>query len=155
MTGGRREKSRAAEPAPAKAERVLPEPPADQALAGLLGGAWPAWRALLDGQGELRPEWKYYGQKYGWSLKLFRRSRNLCFLTPGEGAFMAAFLFGERDRQRVLEAGLPQALRDEFAAARSYVEGTPIRVQVRGPADLAPVLALLEIKRSPVKARGS
>jgi hypothetical protein len=128
--------------------RNVPEPPADTELQGALGTAWPAWQALLTGEADLRPEWKYYGVKYGWSLKLFSGKRNLCFLTPGAGQFAVGFLFNPRDTERVLAAGVPQALKDELAAARVYIEGRPVRVVVREQRDLGPVVELLAIKRT-------
>ena len=133
------------------APKVQPQPPAAAELQQQLADAWPAYRALLDGAADLRPEWKYYGVKYGWSLKLFMGSRNLCFIGHYDREFVVAFLFGERDVPRVLESGVPQALKDEFTAAKAYVEGRGMRVHVRGPADLAPVRELLDIKRSPRK----
>jgi len=130
------------------APRKVPEPPADAELRELVAGAWPAWRALLAGQPELRPEWKYYGEKYGWNLKLFSGKRNLCFVVPGAGQFTVGFVFGERDAQRVLESNVPQAVKDELAAARQYMEGRGVRVVVREEPQLVPVLQLLAIKRT-------
>jgi hypothetical protein len=131
--------------------KTTPQPPGDAELQQQLGGAWHAYRALLDAAADLRPEWKYYGQKYGWTLKLFAGSRNLCFLGPHEGELMVAFLFGPRDFERVLESGVPQAMKDELLASKRYVEGTPLRIRVRTPADLPPIMELLEIKRHPVR----
>ena len=131
------------------APKPQPQPPAAAELQQQLADAWPAYRALLDGAADLRPEWKYYGVKYGWSLKLFKGSRNLCFIGHYDREFLVAFLFGERDEPRVLESRVPQALKDEFTAARRYAEGRPLRVHVRGPDDLPPVLELLDIKRTP------
>jgi len=133
------------------AKKAAPEPPTDAQLERQLGSAWPAYRALREATTDLRPEWKWYGEKYGWSLKLFKGSRNLCFLNHYAGEFMAAFLFGERDVPRVLGAGLSPAHREEFSTARQYAEGRPLRVRVRGAEDLPVVLELLEIKRSPIR----
>jgi hypothetical protein len=131
--------------------KETPQPPGDAELQRQLGGAWQAYRALLDAATGLRPEWKYYGQKYGWSLKLFAGTRNLCFMGPYDGELLVAFLFGERDVERVMASGIPQAFKDELAAARAYAEGRPLRVRVRNPEDLAPVMELLAIKRTPTK----
>ena len=130
----------------------VPRPPADATLERSLGAAWPAYRTLVEGQAGLRPEWKYYGQKYGWSLKLFAGKRNLCFVGPRDGEFMVAFIFGERDVPRVLAADIPQVLKDEFGATRPYAEGRGLRVSVRDISELTTVLALLDIKRNPTKA---
>jgi len=128
-----------------------PQPPNEAALQQVLGDAYGAYRALLDSVPVLRPEWKYYGQKYGWGLKLFAGKRNLCFLAAREHELGVAFIFGERDVPRVLAAAIPQELKDQLAAARQYAEGKGLRIQVHAVADLAPVHELLEIKRNPLK----
>lgn len=131
--------------------RAAPPPPDDAELQRILDEAYPAYRALLDSAPELRPEWKYYGQKYGWSLKLFAGRRNLCFLAARERELGVAFVFGKRDVPRVLAAAIPQAMKDEFAAAKPYPEGQGLRIKVRTLADLEPVQELLAIKRNPLK----
>jgi hypothetical protein len=132
--------------------RTTPQPPGDAELQQQLGEAWTTYRALLAAAPDLRPEWKYYGAKYGWTLKLFLGSRNLCFLSPHEGELMVAFLFGPSDFERVLESGVPEPMKDELRTARRYVEGTPLRMTLKTPTDLPPVLELLEIKRTTRKA---
>jgi hypothetical protein len=132
--------------------KPTPQPPGDAELEQQLGEAWSAYRALLDASADLRPEWKYYGAKYGWSLKLFYGSRNLCFLGPHDGQLMVAFLFGPADFERVLDSGIPEPLKEELRTARRYVEGTPLRIMVKSPADLPPVLELLQLKRTTKKA---
>ncbi|NJD09535.1 MAG: DUF3788 family protein [Gemmatimonadetes bacterium] len=129
--------------------KPTPQPPADAELRQRLGATWPVYRALLDAAADLRPEWKYYGPKYGWNLKLFKGSRNLCFLNHYQDEFLVAFRFGERAVPRVLASGIPQALKDEFMAAKPYVEGRPLRLKVRAAAELPAVLELLDIKRQP------
>lgn len=133
----------------AKPKPEQPQPPTDAELKRRLGPAWPAYTALLAAAADLRPEWKYYGARYGWNLKLFKGSRNLCFVNHYEGEFTVAFLFGERDVPRVLQSGIDQALKDEFTTAKQYVEGRPLRIRVRTEAELAAVPQLLDIKRSP------
>lgn len=131
--------------------KETPQPPGDAELEQRLGPAWPAYRALLEATADLRPEWKYYGQKYGWNLKLFKGSRNLLFMNQLEGELALAFLFGERDVPRVLESGIAQSLKDQFTAAKPYVEGRALRMTVRTVAELPAVLELLAIKRSPTR----
>ena len=46
-------------------------PPTESELRALLGESFAAYEALLAGHADLRPEWKYYGPKSGWTLKLF------------------------------------------------------------------------------------
>ena len=46
--------------------------------------------------GETREEWKFYGQKLGWTLKNFYKKRNLFFITVGDGYFRFSMVFGEK-----------------------------------------------------------
>jgi hypothetical protein len=133
------------------APKETPQPPGESELQAQLGDAWHVYRALLDATTDLRPDWKYYGQKYGWTLKLFAGKRNLCFVGPHAGELMVAFLFGERDVERVLQSDVAQSLKDELMAAKPYAEGRPLRIRVRKAEDLPPIMALLEIKRTPLK----
>jgi hypothetical protein len=122
-------------------------PPSDSELRALLGASFAAYETLLAGNAKLRPEWKYYGPKSGWTLKLFDGRRNLCFLMPRADGLGVAFVLGEAAVQRALDADLPALLKQEIREARQYVEGRPVRLTVRDGADLAAVATLLAIKR--------
>lgn len=125
----------------------LAEPTAAE-LEQQLGRSHAAFRELLAEAATLRPEWKYYGPKIGWTLKLFEKKRNLCFVSPKAKHFDVAFLFGERAAESVLaSAAVPEPVKDELRNARRYVEGRAVRVTVAGRKDLATVRALLALKR--------
>ena len=123
-----------------------PEPPQEQETEALLGPAFPLYRALVE-SGPLTPEWKYYGAKYGWSLKLFEKKRNLCFIAPAAGSFNVAFVFGDRAFEEVLAGPSSDAIKDELRGSKKYPEGRMVRVTVTGEAEVAEVLKLLAIKR--------
>jgi hypothetical protein len=130
-----------------KPKTLAQVPPTESELRALLGASFAAYQALLAGNADLRPEWKYYGPKSGWTLKLFDRRRNLCFLMPRAGELGVAFALGEAAVKRALDADLPAPLKQEIREARQYVEGRPVRLTVRDAADLALVATLLAIKR--------
>ena len=124
-----------------------PPEPTDAEVRERLGSSGSAYQTLLAGHPELRPEWKYYGPKNGWSLKLLDGKRNLCFVVPRDGHFLVAFALGHDAVERALHSRLPAELRKSIAAARGYPEGRPARIEVRSEADLEAVELLLEIKR--------
>jgi hypothetical protein len=128
---------------------AAPPAPTIADLQLLLGPAFAAYEALLHGHPELRPEWKYYGAKSGWTLKLFEKTRNLCFVMPRAGELSIAFVLGARAVELALRSTLPESIRQEIRAARTYAEGRGVRVAARTPADLGPVETLLAIKRQP------
>ncbi len=124
-----------------------PEPPRDEEIRERLGPTFAFYRAFVE-SGPFVPQWKYYGPKYGWSLKLFEKKRNLCFLGPGEGVLDVSFILGDRARDAALagpaDEGIAALLRD----ARHYPEGWGVKVSVRDEASLALALRLLAIKRA-------
>lgn len=128
--------------------RVVPTPPSDDELRALLGRRYAAYVAFLEQNAALRPEWKYYGAKSGWSLKLFEKKRNLCFVMPRTAQLQISFLLGKEAVAAALASSLPETLKQELRAARAYVEGTPAHVRVDSKRDLAAAQLLLEIKRA-------
>lgn len=130
------------------ANRTAPPEPTDADLRESLAKSYTALETLLQRNHQFRPEWKYYGAKLGWSLKLFDGKRNLCFIAPQENHFIVAFVLGARGVEQALASQLPERLKQEIRTARTYAEGRGIRVTVRTTRDLAPVQQLLEIKRS-------
>ena len=129
-----------------------PEPTAAEVEARL-GPSFAAYRALLDGHADLRPEWKWYGPKNGWSLKQFHRKRNMCFISPRDGHFLVAFLLNHDAVEKALSSALPPPIRHDIATARPYPEGRPARLEVRAEDDLIPVHVLMEIKQGGAHAR--
>jgi hypothetical protein len=121
-------------------------PPSPAVLRTTLGPSFAAYQRFLEQHDDLRPEWKYYG-KSGWTLKLFEKSRNLCFITPHEGEFSIAFLLGREAVEEALRSTLPEAVKRQIREARTYVEGRPVKLTVRKERDLAPARKLLKIKR--------
>ena len=92
-------------------------------------------------------EWKYYGKKYGWTLKLLAGKRNLCFVTARDGYFIIAFVFGDKAVQAAAASKLPKDLVQELVDARKYVEGRGIRIEVKSRRALENAKILLDIKQ--------
>lgn len=128
--------------------KTKPAAPSAASLEKQLGASYRAFEFFLESNAELRPEWKYYGEKYGWSLKLFDGKRNLCFVSAYAGWFVVAFVLGARTTEAALTARLPAAVKRQITEARVYAEGRGVRFEVKTKADLKPVQQLLEIKRS-------
>ncbi len=126
---------------------VQPAHPSDEEIRTRLRRAFPHFRALVE-DAAFHPEWKWYGAKSGWGLKLFEKKRNLCFLNPKEGAFDVAFVFGERARHETLAGPAPEAVKVLLRDARHYPEGWAVRLTVTKKAELELVRRLLEIKRA-------
>jgi len=93
-------------------------------------------------------EWKYYGVKIGWSLKLINKKRNIVFVGPEDGYFRLAFAFGEKAYQQILKSNLPDAIKQQMSEAKVYVEGRPLRLEIRKKEDIEPLWQLIGIKHT-------
>ena len=127
------------------------EPPTEPTQAekdAIVGEGADLLEAFLARNPELRPEWKYYGRKYGWGLKVFRKKRNMCFVGHEPGGLALSFIFGDRAFERLLESELRPDVREVAEAARRYPEGRGVRLVVRDESDLDAAQHLLDIKRT-------
>ena len=96
--------------------------------------------------GHLTWEWKHYGQKTGWTLKLLSKKRNLLFVGPENGYFIVAFVFGDRAVDAVVKSQLPETIKNELLNARKYAEGRGIRFEIRDDSQLESIKELIKIK---------
>jgi hypothetical protein len=103
-------------------------------------------RFIEEETGQLTLEWKHYGQKSGWTLKLLSKKRNLLFVGPESGYFRIAFVFGDRAVEAVLKSQLPETIKNELMNARKYAEGRGIRFEIRDESELESVMQLIRIK---------
>lgn len=124
--------------------------PGDADLAAALGAAKPHWDALIAFVREACPEaaheWKHYGAKYGWQLKVVRAKKALLYMIPHRGGFNAALALRPRAVEALRGAGVPEDLVREIEAAKDAPEGRPARVFVRTKKDAALAAKLVALK---------
>jgi len=124
--------------------------PRDEELAAALGPAKATWDKLVAGlvqDGELDgQEWKTYSLKYGWSLRLMRKKRNIIYLSPCPGSFGVMFILGDRAMTAVRARKWPQKMQKIIAEAPKYPEGTGIRIERVGLRDVPMIRKLAGIK---------
>lgn len=124
--------------------------PTDEMLASALGKT----KELLDSIvqfietefGESHIEWKYYGAKLGWSLKIFNKKRNVVFIAPEDGYFRAAFAFGEKACQEIMKSDLPDFIKQQLSESKVYVEGRGLQLEIRNTTNTEPLWQLIRIK---------
>ena len=126
------------------------EQPTQKAVETALGNSRVLWNQLLaELKQELKldgEEWNSSGLKYGWSFRLQLKKRNIVYLGPRAGAFVAAFVLGDKAVAVARKSKLPAYVLKMIAEAKRYGEGTPVRIEVSKPADLEPVNILAKIK---------
>jgi len=126
-----------------------PEPPSEPEITAALGPSAPAWTQFLQWmhtQGVTAQEWQSTSAKYGWSLRLKHRDRNIVYLVPCQSCFRVSFVLGGRAMEAVRHAQFPPAVAQLIAASPHYAEGAGIRLIVRNPQDLDPIRILATIK---------
>ena len=87
-----------------------------------------------------------YANKYGWSLRLRQKGRNIIFLAPCNGCFRVAFSLNERAVDAAKAAHLPRKVAAALEKAPHYPEGTGLRLMVEKASDLPPIRTLAQIK---------
>jgi len=127
------------------------ERPTDTELATALGASAPLWNSLIHDVaadfGAIIEEWKgVYPSKYGWTLRLRQKGRNIVYLSPCTGCFRVAFVLGDKAVQAARKAKLPEAVAQALATAPHYPEGTGLRLMVNRSSDLPAIRKLAQIK---------
>jgi hypothetical protein len=124
--------------------------PTEKELASALGQADVLWKDLvtdlkrdlkLDGE-----EWNTYSVKSGWSLRLKLKKRNIVYLGPRAGCFLASFVLGDKAVAVARKSKLPPRILKLIDEAKSYPEGTAVRIEVHQPGDASVVKMLAKIK---------
>jgi hypothetical protein len=115
-----------------------------------LGKSCVLWNQLVSElKQELRldgEEWNSSGLRYGWSFRLQLKKRNIVYLGPRDGTFVAAFVLGDKAVAVARKSKLPVYVLKMIAEAKRYGEGTPVRIEVSKPEDLGPLKILAKIK---------
>jgi len=125
--------------------------PTDAELNSVLGPKAKLWNQFVtwmsEKEGVSDKEWKgVVVRKYGWSLRLKKKGRNIVYLSPGKGCFMTAFVLSDKALDEAKRARLPKAVQDALAAAPRYPEGNGLRLLVQCAGDLAAIRKIAAIK---------
>src|SRR5581483_1828470 len=119
-------------------------------IAAALGSSAALWKGLVaEMKRDLKidtADWHTGSVKYGWSLRLQLKKRNIVYLAPRDGSFIAAFALGDRAVAAARASDLPADVLTIIAGSKRYVEGTAVRIEVRTPEDVAAVKKLAKIK---------
>ncbi|MBN1117441.1 MAG: DUF3788 domain-containing protein [Bacteroidales bacterium] len=124
--------------------------PAEKNLELVLGNSYEVLRELSEylktNYHEPIPEWKFYSPKYGWTLKMLLKKRNLFFLSPRENAFSITFVFGDKALNAINESDLPADIKESLNNARKYAEGRGINLIIDDNSKTEILKQLIQIK---------
>jgi hypothetical protein len=124
--------------------------PDDATLEQALGKTKKFWNAIIDHLDRLPNllvrDWKFYGNKYGWQMKVTDGKRAVLYLIPNEGSFLAALALNDKAVAALRSQKIPTRLMRDITTGKSYPEGRPARIEIKSKSDLTVVKKLLAIK---------
>jgi hypothetical protein len=119
--------------------------PDESKLKKALGELYSAYKEVLELTEGYDHEWKYYGKKIGWQLKVTRKGKALLYLTPVEKSFRIGFALRENERERLMNSSLPPKTKEQLAAAKKYPEGYPLRLEIKSKTDMRTMRVVIEV----------
>lgn len=125
--------------------------PSDAEVSAVLGTTAKLWdefvRWMAEEEGVAGQEWKGIAvKKYGWSLRLKQKARNIVYLGPGTECFMVSFVLSDKALNEAKAAHLPKRVAEALAAAPRYSEGNGLRLLVRRTGDMTAIRKIAAIK---------
>lgn len=124
--------------------------PSGKDLARALGETHAFWEELKDFVLLQYPgaveEWNHSGKNWGWGFRLKDKKRAILYLTPGDGRFKAALVFGEKATKEALASGITEETKAIIASAKVYAEGRGFRIDVTDPEIIPDIKKLILIK---------
>lgn len=124
--------------------------PNDSDLAKALGPCYDLWQNMKEyvllKYPKATVEWKYPGDKYGWSFRLKDKKRAIVYLLPRDQYFKVAFVFGQKATDVILKSDVSEAIKADLAAARAYAEGRGITIEVKNSMVVNDVKELVDVK---------
>jgi len=124
--------------------------PSKKELTSALGSTLDLWTSLAeDLKSELKidtAEWNSSSIKMGWSFRLQIKKRNILYLGPRDGWFLASLILGDKAVAKSRAASLPPEVHKLIAEGKRYPEGTAIRIEVKSGQDVELVKILARIK---------
>lgn len=124
--------------------------PNEDELAKKLGSVYKLWQEIynfvLGKYSKGVSDWNFPGKKYGWNFRIKDKKRAIIYLLPRENYFKVAFVFGDKATNEIMASEISESIKNELQAARKYVEGRGIRIDVKDESVISDIKKLVEIK---------
>ncbi len=126
------------------------EMPDNSDLTKSLGNTYEIWKNIKDYVTLKYPnsidEWNYTNN--GWSFRMKDKKRAIIYFLPRDKYFKAAFVFGQKATDIIMQSNIANAIKTELSAARVYAEGRGIRIDVLDNSVIDDIKTLIDIKLS-------
>lgn len=115
-----------------------------------LGNTYQFWNEIRDFVFEKYPaaieEWHVAVKKYGWGFRIKDKKRAIIYLSPRDGFFLVAMVFGQKATDQILNSDISAKIKDELLSSKVYMEGRVIRLEIRDNTFITDIKKLVEIK---------
>lgn len=124
--------------------------PTTKALEKGLGITFSLWQAIETFTKKQYPnataEWKFSGEKFGWSYRISDKKRVLVYLLPRDGFFKVGLVFGDKALEKIYKSDVSPILKTELKEAKKNAEGKGIRITVNDKAAYKDIEQLILFK---------
>jgi hypothetical protein len=124
--------------------------PTTDELSTALGATFSVWNELASYAISLNPtiytEWKYPGDKYGWSFRVRDKKRVIVYLIPHENYFSVALVFGQKATNHALGINISENIKNLIINAPVYAEGRGFQLEVFDGEILTDITKLIDVK---------
>lgn len=124
--------------------------PDDKSLEINLGTNFKFWKLIKDYVYAEYPkaveDWTFPGKKYGWNFRIKDKKRAIIYFLPREQYFKAAFVFGQKASDEIMQSDINQKIKDDLNSARVYAEGRGIHIEITDNKLIEDVKKLIDIK---------
>ena len=79
-------------------------------------------------------------------MKMPSKKRNIMFLIPRRGYFLAVFVFGDKAVEAIVNSSLNQSIITAIKESRKYAEGRGLKIEVKSEKDIENIKILTHIK---------
>lgn len=115
-----------------------------------LGNTFPIWKEISDFVFLKYPaaidDWHVAVKKYGWGFRIKDKKRAIIYLSPLEGFFRVAMVFGQKATDQILSSDISSEIKQELINSKVYMEGRVIRLEIHDRTLLNDIKKLVEIK---------
>ena len=115
-----------------------------------LGKTFSVWQDIRDFVFEKYPkaieEWHVAVKKYGWGFRIKDKKRAIIYLSPREGFFRVAMVFGQKATNQILGSDISGFVKEELMKSKVYAEGRVVRLEINDNTFLKDIEKLVEIK---------